>query len=110
MAETPGCTCTSHGLAESYRHGLACPYAQRLPAAEQPAREVRRIVVYIARPDEPMGPKGSGWTARAYEDVEDGRHLWSSEDATTLHQALREVAEGIEADGAALRERQADAG
>jgi hypothetical protein len=46
------------------------------------------IVIYAGR-------RSNGWTVRAYEHTEDGRRLWSSERASTLDLALREVADGI---------------
>lgn len=41
------------------------------------------------------GQRDGKWTVRAY-DEETNEHLWSSEEASSLQQAMREVAEGIE--------------
>lgn len=35
---TPDCNCASHGLAESYRHSLACPYGRRRNGEEMAER------------------------------------------------------------------------
>lgn len=41
------------------------------------------------------GTIGQTWTARAYDD-ETEQHVWSSEAASTLTQALGEIVAGIE--------------
>lgn len=55
-----------------------------------PSQSGAPIVIYIAG-------YGQHWTARAYEDAEDGRHIWSSEDASSVTQALNEISEAVEA-------------
>lgn len=47
-----------------------------------------RITIYL-------DGHGTHWWARAYDDDTD-EHVWSSEDASSATQALREVGEGIE--------------
>jgi hypothetical protein len=42
-----------------------------------------------------VGRSPRGWTARAYNTA-DKKHAWSSEEASSVHQALREIADQID--------------